>query len=174
MLAWGLGRWLGVDPGEQLFLSGTGLVVGIAASLPLLVGLRWTLSTSFPPVRRLVEVVEDQLGPLLASRSSVELAVLASLAGLAEEILFRGVVQVGLARVLPDAAALVLASTAFGVAHFITRAYALLAGMAGLYLGTLFLAQGNLLVPIVAHALYDFVALTYLVRRYRARDEVAS
>ena len=125
-------------------------------------------------MRRLVEVVEDQLGPLLASRSSVELAVLATLAGLAEEILFRGVLQVGLARVLPDAAALVLASMAFGLAHFITRAYALLAGMAGLYLGSLFLAQGNLLVPIVAHALYDFVALTYLVRRYRARDEAAS
>ena len=171
MLAWGLGRWLGIDPAERLYLSGTAVLTGTAASLPLLLGLRWTLSTSFQPVRRLVEVVEDQLGPLLVSRSPVELAVLAVLAGLAEEILFRGVVQVGLARVLPDGAALVLASVAFGLAHFITRAYALLAGMAGLYLGAVFLMQGNLVAPIVAHAVYDFVALTYLVRRYRARRE---
>lgn len=173
MLAWGLGRWLGIDPGERLYLSGTALVAGIAGSVPLLLGLHWTLSTSFPPVRRLVEIVEDQLGPLLASRSWLELGVLAALAGLAEEILFRGVVQVGLARVFPDAAALILASMAFGLAHFITRAYALLAGLAGLYLGTLFLTQGNLLVPIVAHALYDVIALTYLVRRHRARREAA-
>ncbi len=173
MLAWGLGLWLGIDPGERLYLSGTAVVAGVLASVPLLLGLRWTLSTSFPPVRRLVEVVQDQLGPLIARRSSLELATLATLAGLAEEILFRGVVQVAIARVVPEVAALVLASIAFGLAHFITSAYALLAGIAGLYLGTLFLAQGNLLVPVVAHALYDFIALMCLVRRYRARREAA-
>jgi uncharacterized protein len=173
VLAWGLGLWLGIDPGERFYLSGTAVVAGVLASVPLLLGLRWTLSTSFPPVRRLVEVVQDQLGPLIARRSSLELAALATLAGLAEEILFRGVVQVAIARVVPEVAALVLASIAFGLAHFITRAYALLAGIAGLYLGTLFLAQGNLLVPVVAHALYDFIALMCLVRRYRARREAA-
>jgi hypothetical protein len=115
-----------------------------------------------------VELVQDQLGPVLASRSATELAVLAALAGAAEEILFRGVLQVGLARVLPEGLALVLTGAAFGLAHFVTPTYALLAGLAGVYLGVLFWLQGNLLVPIVAHGLYDFVALTYLVRRYRA------
>ena len=40
----------------------------------------------------------------------------------------------------------------------------MLAGLIGLYLGWLWLAVGNLLVPIVVHALYDFVALMYLVK----------
>lgn len=137
---------------------------------PLLLGLRWTLSTSSRSVRRLVELVQDQLGPLLASRSSAELALLATLAGAAEETLFRGVMQAGLARSLPEGLALVLASAAFGLAHFVTKTYALLAGLAGMYLGALYWLQGNLLVPIAAHALYDFIALTYLVRRYRARQ----
>lgn len=118
-------------------------------------------------MRRLVALVVEQLGPLLAPRSPVELVLLACLAGIAEEMLFRGVVQIGLARLLPGGAALVVASAAFGLAHFITPAYALLAGLAGLYLGGLFLLQGNLIAPIVAHAVYDIVALNYVARLYQ-------
>ena len=168
MLGWALGRWLGIEPWARLQLAPVAAILGVAASVPLLLGLRWTLTTPVRPVRDLVELVQNQLGPVLASRSVTELAILAALAGAAEEILFRGVLQVGLARVLPEGLALVLTGGAFGLAHFVTPTYALLAGLAGVYLGVLFWLQGNLLVPIVAHGLYDFVALTYLVRRYRA------
>jgi CAAX protease family protein len=119
-------------------------------------------------VQRLVQQVQDQLGPLLAFQSTAMLAFLSILAGAAEEILFRGVVQVGLGRVLPDGVALTVTSALFGLAHFLTPTYALLAAVAGIYLGALFLIQGNLLVPIVTHAVYDFVALSFLVRRCRA------
>ena len=34
----------------------------------------------------------------------------------------------------------------------------------GLLLGGLWIATGNLLVPIVAHAVYDFLALVWLVK----------
>jgi uncharacterized protein len=54
------------------------------------------------------------------------------------------------------------------VCHWITRTYALLAALVGLYLGGLWLWTGNLLVPIVAHALYDFVALIWILRRRAA------
>lgn len=120
------------------------------------------------PVQRLVAFVVEQLGPLLARLSPVELALLAAVAGISEEILFRGVVQVALARALPEWGALLTASGLFGLVHFASPAYAILAGIMGLYLGALFLAQGNLLAPIVTHALYDFVALIYVARRYRA------
>jgi membrane protease YdiL (CAAX protease family) len=135
----------------------------------MLLGLFWALRTQTGAVRQLVQTVQDHLGPLLISRSSGELAGIAILAGVAEEFLFRGVMQVGLGRVLPDGLALTITSVAFGLAHFLTPTYALLAFLAGAYLGALFLLQGNLLVPMVAHALYDFIALTCLVRRYRAR-----
>ena len=115
-----------------------------------------------------MQLVQDQLGPLLASRSSGDLALLALLAGSAEELLFRGVIQAGLAPWVPDMIAVIVAGGLFGLVHFITLSYAILAGVAGAYLGTVYLLEGNLLVPIVAHALYDFVALTWLVRRYRA------
>ena len=75
---------------------------------------------------------------MLASRSAIELALLAMLAGAAEEIVFRGVLQAWLMESDTSGVALLVASAVFGLAHFMTRVYALLAAMAGLYLGCLF------------------------------------
>jgi membrane protease YdiL (CAAX protease family) len=131
-------------------------------------GLAWMLAARSGPVHRLVSFVVDQLGALVAACSLAELALLAAVAGISEEVLFRGVVQVGLARVLGEPGALLAASVLFGLVHFATRAYAVLAGVMGLYLGAVFLLQGTLLAPIITHALYDFIALIFVARRYRA------
>jgi membrane protease YdiL (CAAX protease family) len=172
LLGWALSRWLDISLSDQLHPSFRAILLGVLASLPLLAGLRWTLRTRNKPIQRLVQVVHDQLGPLVASRSAAELALVAALAGLAEEVLLRGVMQNELGRRLPDFLALILTSTAFGLAHFLTFSYALLAALAGLYLGAVYWNQGNLLIPVVAHGLYDFVALVHLARMYRARTNL--
>jgi membrane protease YdiL (CAAX protease family) len=61
--------------------------------------------------------------------------------------------------------ALAAASLLFGVGHWLSASYAILASLIGAYLGTLFLLSGNLLVPMLAHAAYDVVALLVLARR---------
>jgi uncharacterized protein len=170
VLAWAVARWLGISPLGQLHATPSAFGLGIVAAVPPLLGLRWTLTTGMTSVRRLVALVVEQVGPLLAPLSPLELVLLAALAGFAEEILFRGVMQAGLARVLPEGGALVVASAAFGLVHFITPTYAVFAGLAGLYLGGLFLLQGSLTAPIVAHAVYDVVALNYVVRLYRRQN----
>jgi membrane protease YdiL (CAAX protease family) len=174
LLAWGLGEWLGISPVASLRFELSAVATGLVATLPLLLGLAWVLSTSWGPARRLVTLVEEQLGPLLAGRSVAELALLALLAGISEEILFRGLVQVGLTAVLPEIPALIVASAAFGLVHFASPAYACLAGVMGLYLGSLLLLQGNLVTPILTHALYDLVALAYVAQRARATLPVQS
>jgi CAAX protease family protein len=126
------------------------------------------LSSGWEPIRSLVQLVVEQIGPWLVRCSALELAALAAMAGISEEILFRGTIQVALARVVGDGWALLAASTAFGLIHYASRAYAVLALVMGLYLGALFLLQGNLLAPIITHGLYDFVALLGLSRRYRS------
>jgi len=60
-----------------------------------------------------------------------------------------------------------VASMLFGLAHLVTPTYALLAGIIGAYLGTLVFVTGDLFAPILSHALYDYVALRYLVRQDR-------
>ena len=173
MLGWGLAHWLGIDLVERKNITVIAAIAGVAASAPLLLGLGWTLTTRSPSVRRLVELVENQLGPLLVSRGVIQLALLAIGAGAAEEVVFRGVLQVWLARSLPDGIALLLAAAFFGIAHWLTRAYVVLAAIGGVYLGLLFWATGNLIIPIVAHAAYDLVALSVLVRRYRAAHKAS-
>jgi membrane protease YdiL (CAAX protease family) len=168
LLAWGLARWWDLSPLQAIGPLESGLGWGAAATVPLLIGLGWMLSSTVGPIRRLVQLVVEQVGPFLVSLSMWQLALLAAFAGFSEELLFRGVLQVGLSAWLPGAGAVLVASLLFGLVHFASREYALMAGVMGVYLGTLFLVQGNLLVPIVTHALYDFVALIWVARRYRS------
>ncbi len=167
LLAWALARWLDVSVFEHFRPSSASLLVGVLATIPLLLALAWMLGSSSPPIRRLVALVVEQMGPFLASCTVLELGILAAVAGFCEEALFRGVVQVGMGRWVSEGWALLAASVAFGAVHFATPTYALFAGIMGLYLGLVFLAQQSLLAPIVAHGLYDFVALIYVSRRYR-------
>jgi membrane protease YdiL (CAAX protease family) len=95
----------------------------------------------------------------------VDLALLSLVAGIGEELLCRGVLQPVLGRWLGPAFGLAAASLLFGLLHPVSWLYIVLAGLLGAYLGFLYLATGNLLGPIVAHALYDFVVLVYIVRR---------
>ena len=164
LLALALGWWLDLAPFATLAWTWGGLAWGIAATAPLLLGLTWCLRTTLAPVARLVQVVEQRIAPLFAGSGPLALALVALFAGLGEETLFRGVIQPALAAHLPMWAALAGTAALFGIAHWITPTYALLAGIVGAYLGALLLVSGNLLVPIVAHALYDLVALTLLVR----------
>jgi membrane protease YdiL (CAAX protease family) len=56
-------------------------------------------------------------------------------------------------------AAWVVSSVAFGFVHPISKLYIAITGLMGLYFGVLLILSGNLLIPIVAHALYDAIQL---------------
>jgi uncharacterized protein len=137
---------------------------GIVATLPLVGLLRWCLRTEWGPMRRLVSLVEEHLTPYLAGASAGGIVLVSLMAGIGEEVLFRGVIQAGLADRLPAWLAVGIAALLFGAAHWLTTSYAVFATLIGVYLGILFLVTGNLLVPAVTHALYDIVALSVLVR----------
>ena len=124
--------------------------------------LRWRAATC--PEERLRRVFEEFGRPFFASYTVLDLAVLALLAGAGEELLFRGVLQAILDRWWGPSVGLLVASALFGALHALTPTYAVLAALAGLYLGGVWLLTGNLLVVIIAHGLYDFIALVYLLR----------
>ena len=150
---------------EHLRLDVEGVVVGAAGALPMLGLLLWCLRTTWGPMHRLVALVEERLGPYLANASAGGIVLLALLAGVGEELLFRGVIQVWLAERAPLWLAVAAASLLFGVGHWLSASYAVLASLIGAYLGILFLLADNLLAPMVAHAAYDVVALFVLARR---------
>jgi uncharacterized protein len=168
VLALAAGRFFGISPLADIRLDLASGVWGVLATPPLLLALLWINRRPAGRLRRLIDFVVGQLGPMLVGRSMTQLALVAALAGIGEELLFRGVLQTGLSRLMPSGAALVLASGVFGLAHFATSLYALVAGLMGLYLGALFMIQGSLLAPMITHTLYDFLAILVVIRRYQS------
>ncbi len=172
-LALALGWLLGELPVGFVRFGWRPLLWGTLATLPPLIALSWLLHAQNARLAELVRTVEEMIGPLFAGASSGALLLLSILAGIGEESLFRGVLQSALAGPIGPWAALLVASVLFGLVHFVTATYAVLAGLIGLYLGWLFLRTGNLLVPIVVHALYDFVALSLLVQRTKLEPDAS-
>ena len=148
----------------------TGTIVGALATVPLLGGLSLAVRSDWPAMRRLRAEVERHVLPLFEHCSLLQLAAIAAAAGIGEELFFRGLVQGVLTNVLGPWSALLLASALFGIAHLITRTYALLAALVGFYLGGLTLLMSGLWTPIVVHSLYDFIALMILTRSGQQPD----
>ncbi|MBC8873159.1 MAG: CPBP family intramembrane metalloprotease [Planctomycetes bacterium] len=141
---------------------------GLVATVPMLLGLVVLDRHPVGPFAQLQRLVEYRLAPLFAGMTVLEMAAISLAAGFGEEMLFRGLLQVAVRDWVgaPHGvwSGLVIAALAFGACHWVTRTYAVLAALMGLYFGILLIATDNLLTPIVAHALYDFFALLYLVR----------
>ncbi len=167
VLAWGLGWLIGAPPFERVHLNWQAVALGAVATCPPLLAMWWCSRSQWRPFRSLMFEMEDKIIPLFAGCSQFDLILICVLAGVGEEALFRGVIQIRLADFVSPQVALVVTSALFGLGHFITPMYALLAGLLGYYLGWLFLAHDNLLVAMATHALYDYVALRYLVYRYK-------
>jgi hypothetical protein len=167
VLAVGLGWLLGRAPLQTLHWTWPDAGWGAAAVLPPL-GILWLcVKCPWRPLAEIIRVIDEVLVPLFENCRLSEFAVIAALAGLGEELLFRGVIQTAVAEWVGGNlgvwVGLAAAGLLFGLGHAVTFTYVLLAGLIGLYLGGIWLATGNLLVPMLAHAGYDFLALVYLV-----------
>lgn len=162
------GRLVGTHPLEQFAWDGQAVIAGAMAALPMLGVLAVVLRRPVGPFARIKAFFDRELMPALTGCEWPDLAVLSVAAGVGEEMLFRGVVQGALSRLLGPAPAVVLASALFGLLHPISLGYIVLAGLLGAYLGLVWIVTGNLLAVMVAHALYDFVALVLLMRDHQA------
>ncbi|MDH3589775.1 MAG: CPBP family intramembrane metalloprotease [Gammaproteobacteria bacterium] len=164
LVAYAIGWVAGVDPlsavNDDLRAAGTGLL----AVLPMLVLLWWGLRHPHGAMGRATVQARDFVHQFFDGIGPGGFALVALLAGLCEEALFRGLVQTVVAQHSNVLTGLIIASVLFGLAHAVSVAYAVAATVIGLYLGGLFLYADSLTAPIVCHAVYDFVALLWLSR----------
>lgn len=161
-IAW---LWRGAFRGASLWLASPGAAIdwvrdpllGAAAAAGVIAA-----SASFTRRTEAGRALARTLGSLLGPLRRRDCLVLAALSGIGEEALFRGALQ-------PEVG-LVAASAVFGLVHFAPqrelRAWTLFAIGAGLLLGALYDATGNLVAPIVAHAGINAVNLYRLSRDY--------
>ena len=95
--------------------------------------------------------------PLFEHVTVGQIVLVSVLAGVAEEMLFRGVLQ--------PMIGLPAASVIFGAVHIGGRGfigYGVWAACIGAVFGWLMVGTGGLLAPIVAHGVYDAIALAYV------------
>jgi uncharacterized protein len=139
--------------------AATGLLWGLGAALALAAvnltllrarGNRW-------PGDSLRYVCRVIVRPLFEHVNAAQIVTVSVLAGAAEELLFRGVLQ--------SVVGLPAASAIFGAVHVGGRGfvgYGAWAACIGAVFGWLMVETGGLLAPIVAHAVYDALALAYV------------
>jgi membrane protease YdiL (CAAX protease family) len=145
---------------------------GLAVTAPMLGMFWWLVHSDRPTLRELRRQVEWLIGEMFPAANVGQLAMVAVLAGVGEELLFRGVVQAKLIDWTSPAIGVVIASVLFGGMHALSKIYFVLATLIGLCFGWLAWHFHDLVAPIVAHTVYDFVALLYLSRvRLNARDQ---
>ncbi|SFR75904.1 hypothetical protein SAMN05216203_2828 [Marinobacter daqiaonensis] len=92
------------------------------------------------------------------------LIALAVLAGIGEELLFRGVIQGWLSAHLGSAVGIIAGAVAFGLAHAMSKAYFLVATCLGLVFGIAYQLSDSLQLVMVWHAVYDLVVIVVLRR----------
>ena len=164
-LALALGAAIEVPPGDSVDWSWRSLVWGIAASVPMLLASTLLLRLPLPGLQGLRDFLKQVVVPMLNVCTLTDLAAISLLAGVGEEMLFRGVLQPAFSLWAEDPwMGILAASLLFGLTHALTPTYVALAGVAGVYLGALMLWTGSLVAPIVAHSVYDFVLLWILIR----------
>jgi membrane protease YdiL (CAAX protease family) len=164
MLASLLGWVFDKSPLDTLSWNLTGFLEGIAAAVPMLGVFVLTVWWPIGPLRRLRRFAEEVVRPVLMPCTVIDLLGISMLAGLGEELLFRGTMQGVLSSWLGWWWALALASVLFGLLHAVSFTYTVLATLAGFYLGVVAWYADNLLAAVVAHALYDLAVLLWLLR----------
>ena len=148
-------------------------LLGVSSALPLLAFFAWLLQSEYPPFVEIREFLEHFVSRLFGKWNILQLAILSLAAGIGEEILFRGVLQVGVGNITSPITGVLIACFAFALCHAMTAAYFVTTLVIGAYLSLVWYAAGNLIAPIVTHAVYDFVALIFYLRYFGAKNAKA-
>ncbi len=169
-LAFLLGALFGIDPLEHFRPEAESLPDSLLATL-VLYGM-FALAYRFQFTHPIRQFLIDKMGSLLAGCSLIELTYLGCLAGVTEELLFRGFLQPWLEIQWGWLGGWIFSNLIFALLHWITPLYALLAGLCGLYLGLVLDlgAERNLFNPMLVHALYDVLAFIAIVRAWRSAE----
>ncbi|MCX7084046.1 MAG: type II CAAX endopeptidase family protein [Methylococcales bacterium] len=165
-----LGMIANINPFENLHFSELAIVYGVLGTAPLFMMFLSLEQVRHTSVSSIKDLLLKTLGPGLHKYHWTDLLILASIAGFSEELLFRGVIQPWIEHAWGAVTGLVVSNLIFGLVHAVTPLYAVLATLVGIYLGLALDVMGdrNLLVPVIIHGLYDFLAFLALMKTFKS------
>ena len=161
LLALGIGWLIAINPLEHLSWSWLAVGCGVLGAVPTFLLFYVTYRYPIGPLWQIRNFLAQELAPSLATLRWYDLILMSILAGVSEELLFRGLLQSWLGELWGN--------LLFGLVHWITPLYALLAFVIGYFLSwTMTVTEPhNLLTPIVTHAVHDYLAFLMVVAIHR-------
>lgn len=182
MLALVLGFLIGPDPRATIpkwtdfARVGYDVAWGVGLGLVIYLGIHVLDWIPSEKMREFRSETNDLLRRMVKKFDWKEMVALCIAAGVGEELLFRGWLQQGIGKwisglhlgSLEPVLAIGVASLLFGAVHYLNRIYFIIATIYGIIFGVAYYATNEILIPIVAHALYDLLIMVSL--RYGERD----
>jgi sodium transport system permease protein len=144
--------------------------------LPLVYALVNLQNRVWPQDPEFTRAAVKMLVPALQQQPILAVVITGALAGICEEVLYRGPVQTGLARRLPAWLTLLFGAFLFAAAHMDMHGL-LFRTVIGVVLGWIVLRGGSLFPAILMHAVVDwthFALLSWAVNRAPAGSEAQS
>jgi membrane protease YdiL (CAAX protease family) len=142
--------------------------VGFAILLGTLAGvLMYLLLIGFSrlPTAQSLKDIMAQLQPMFSDMSVIHVIILSLMAGIGEEVFFRGFLQTWLAGFIGIQWAIVVGAIGFGLLHFASLGYFLITTVIGIVLGVFYHLAESLVLVIVWHSVYDAIAI-WVISRY--------
>jgi len=152
---------------KRAFILGILAGLGTASSGFILLFIGKLFQDNLQWISALRKIVMEEVQPLFAELTLLDILLVALSSGFCEEVFFRGVMQAQIGY-LPT-------SILFGLFHCPSLrhiSYGIWALCAALLLGFLLDYTGTLWTPIVAHALSNFIVITYL--RYGVKTQTTN
>ncbi|MEE9345856.1 MAG: CPBP family intramembrane glutamic endopeptidase [Methylococcales bacterium] len=169
------GWFVDVIPYQHLYFDSNAISIGLLGTLPLFLMFVALYAHPIAGFEKIKQALIETLGQHMAQLRWYHLFALAAAAGLGEELLFRGTIQPWLENLGGYQFGLLASNVIFGLVHAITRMYAIITGLVGIYLGYLMDVSGerNLLAPVLTHGLYDFLAFLVIADTARKNNMVS-
>jgi len=165
VLAAGLALVLDINLFGRIVVTPQAVMLGVAAAiLPNLVLAPAALRSQALWAVNLRERTAAMLRRVFGNRPGPVAALAVGYGGIAEEALFRGVLIPALSPYVSPWGAVIIVGAGFGLLHPLTRLYVVLAALLGIFWGALYVWTGNLLVPMIAHALNNIIAMAWYSR----------
>lgn len=156
-----------------LYINFEALLIGLAATIPPLL-INWRIFErpwlKLDQLLKISEFRNNIILPLVADLKGSDALILGICSGIAEELFFRGTLQSGLLNSCGFAGSIIVTNLLFSVIHFGSASrhffgLVVLYFAVGLYLSWVLQVSGSLLAPIITHATYNFLAISYLLRQ---------
>jgi membrane protease YdiL (CAAX protease family) len=171
-----LGKLLSVSAlGAGFELSPSTLAAGVLWTIPPLAFVGSIRLLKLEALEEIEKITEEFARRLFVKRPDWQLALFCFAAGVGEEMLFRGIFHQKLELLFGFAPAAVTVGVGFGLAHNLSPAYFIISGLSSCIFSVMFANSGNnIVIPVVAHALYDLIALKLTLDDIAKKDAQAA